>query len=219
MKTSSHDFWLTKFFSDSINYEKSTLQAHGSLEGVWSKSNFGSDRFLDPTDKVAQTELEVRREYGTPLTFSNGRTGRQYHFILRLDTILSTLSRPLPKDATLEITLHRAPAKTSLISLTLDSEGNGTDNGSLKNKLDYSLPLHNPILKCHYYESDYYNNKLMNRKISKVPYPFIEKSTRVSVLASGQDSFRYKISDGKFLSIHQLYQLNKYIKVRSLYLL
>ena len=196
MKTSSHDFWLTKFFSDSINYEKSTLKTHGSLEGIWSKSNFGSDRFLDTTDKVAQAELEVRKAYGKPVTLSNSRSGRQYHFILRLDTILSTMSRPLPKDASLEITLHRAPAKTSLISLDID-QATGVDNGFLKTKLNDSLTLHNPILKCHYFESDYYDTKLLNRKISKVPYPFIEKSTRVCVLSNGQDSFRYKISDGK----------------------
>lgn len=196
-----YNYFLPQFFDDCINFDRQSLATQGSLEGIWSKLPYGSDSL--PGSK----ELDLRVLDAQPIDDEPNKY--RWTFIMRLNTILSTMHRPLPKDCIVDITLGRLAAKFSIITLETDLSS-GKDTGRLKELHDKPLALIDPILKCNFYESSHYDHRLLPRKISKVPYPFVSKEFYEKDLDTGYTEFRDTISNGQFILLTKWANYNTY---------
>ena len=114
-----------------------------------------------------------------------------------LNLVLARAPRPLPKDVTINISLTRAAARKSLITLKLNEAGN--DAGSLDGSVP--LPLINPTFRAKFFESAYYDRKLTPQRICRISYPYTERTVFRETLPTGQDNFKVKVSDGEFFVV------------------
>ena len=193
-----------------MNLPSGILDNIGMLEGYYS-SHSQSARTLynhtaNLTDAEKQTlpavgevrdhhpEVQLRRKGAHKETVMLDGTSREcyrYTFICKLNSPFAKTKHPLPREAPLCITFHRAPTEKSLISLKL--------NEHHKNTAAYPFPaikLINPELCLSMAQSEYYDRKYTPHKLERISFPFSEITIRRDTLVAGQSDFKLKLSDG-----------------------
>ena len=209
-KSSENDNIISAFMLNRMNIPNGLLDNIGMLEGYYSSNSqsartlYNYDDGLTDAEKTAlpavgevrdhHPEVELRRKGAHKETVTLDGESREcyrYAFICKLNSPFAKTKHPLPREAPLCITFHRAPAAKSLISLKL--------NGSHKNVASYPYPtikLINPELCLSMAQSEYYDRKFTPHKLDKISFPFSEITIRRDTLVAGQADFKLKLSDG-----------------------
>ena len=193
-----------------MNLPNGVLDNIGILEGYYSEHSQSARTFYDYDDNLSDSEVaalpaidqvrahhpevQLRRKGASKETVMLGGHSREcyrYTFICKLNSPFAKTKHPLPREAPICITFHRAPAEKALMSLKL--------NGHHKNTASYPFPtikLINPELCLSMAQSDYYDRKYTPHKLEKLSFPFSEITIRRDTLVAGQSDFKLKLSDG-----------------------
>ena len=178
------------------------LEKTGNLDGVWSNLAISSTGLYNhhlPQSPAAvgsirrhHEEVKIRERGSTEHTI-DGKKYRRYYFIHKLEFPLAERNNPLPKDCTIKLVFYRAPVSKYLLSVKLDA--NNDDIGGLLPS--HVLPLINPTLQLKYVQSDKFDKKYANHRISAVKFPFLSKTIRREVLQAGIANFKIPIAQGR----------------------
>lgn len=202
VKSSENDHSLSTFFSTRTNMDHIYQGQTGNLDGVWSKQALSSTSLYNrllPESPAAVGSIRRHhpetqaREIGSELIRIENQNFRRYCFIHKLEFPLAERENPLPKDCTIKLVFYRAPVSKSLLSVKLD--GSNLDTGGLAQ--NYVLPLINPVLQIKYAQSDKFDKKYANHRISSVKFPFLSKTIRREVLQTGIANFKIPIAQGR----------------------
>lgn len=209
-KSSENDNIISSYMLNRMNLPNGILDNIGILEGYYSAQSqsartlYDYDENLSDAEKSAlpavnqvrehHPEVQMRRKGSSKETVmldGESRSCYRYSFICKLNSPFAKTKHPLPREAPICITFHRAPAEKALISLKLD--------GSHRNTAKYpfhSIKLINPELCLSMAQSEYYDRKYTPHKLEKLSFPFSEITIRRDTLVAGQSDFKLKLSDG-----------------------
>ena len=195
-KSSDSDYPLTHFFLTRMNWNEDSLRSTGPLEGYWENKNFDASHY----EAVKRDNLiipnpnsESRRNEAQRLEI-DGAIYYRYHFIVSLNTGIAMTPQPLPKQVPIKITFYRADASKSLLSTLLE------DNGDpIAVNPDRVVKLINPTLHASFLQSEHYDRKYANHRISRVNFPFLDSTIHRELLFNGVDQFKIKVTEGKFV--------------------
>ena len=192
-KSSDSDYALTNYFLTRMNWDELSLQTTGSLEGYFDNENYDSSHFklrniADGTNKAVNPYTEKRRDQAEKIS-KNGKVFYRYYFVTKINSGLALSSQPLPKNIPIKLSFIRADAKKSLLSVKSDK----TDPMS-----DRVLDLINPTLHASFVQSEHYDRKYANHRISRVNFPFLDCKIHRELLLNGVDQFKVKIAEGEF---------------------
>ena len=194
-KSSDNDYALTNYFLTRMNWDEIALQTSGSLEGYFENKNHDSSHFKsiqigneENTRPVPSKYVDERRKYAEKIQHG-GNTFFRYYFVTKLNIGLALSPQPLPKNVPVKLTFFRADASKSLLSTLV--------NQTEPPITDRVLNLINPTLHTTYIQSEHYDRKYANHRISRVNFPFLETKIHRELLLNGVDQFKIKITEGK----------------------
>ena len=194
-KSSDSDYSLTHYFLTRMNWNEDTLKSTGSLEGYWENSNWDASHFesaIRDNILIPNPHCDIRRKEALKIVL-DGETYLRYHFVVSINTGIAMSPQPLPKQVPIKITFYRADASKSLLSTVIE------DNGEPKAiNSDRVLKLINPILHASFLQSEHYDRKYANHRISRVSFPFLDSTVHRELLFNGVDQFKIKITEGNF---------------------
>ena len=193
-KSSDSDYSLTHFFLTRMNWNEDTLKAMGPLEGYWENSNWDASHFesvVRNDEIIPNPNCDLRRTEARKIEME-GKTYYRYHFIVSLNTGIAMSPQPLPKQVPIKITFYRADASKSLLSTLIDDHGEPKAVNA-----DRVIRLINPTLHASFLQSEHYDRKYANHRISRVSFPFLDSTIHRELLFNGVDQFKIKVTEGK----------------------
>ena len=192
-KSTDLDYILTDFFTSKLNYTSEHIATIGSLQGIWGINNMNA---VDLEAQRNKYEIGKRQAHGETHTI-DGKHYLRYYFIIRLNSGVIE-NHPLPKDLPIKLTLYRADAERSLISVSL-SEDKSQSNANYE--LDRSIKLINPVLELVNTQSDELDKKYAQHRLPSLALPFLDKQIRREILFDGIDNFQINIKNGKLFIV------------------
>ena len=198
-KSTDLDYILTDFFTSKLNYTKEHIATIGSLQGIWGISNMDA---IDLDIQQNKYEIGKRRNFGEAHTI-DGKHYLRYYFIIRLNSGVIE-NHPLPKDLPIKLTLFRADAERSLMSVSLNQDQSAS-NASYD--LDRSIKLINPVLELVNTQSDELDKKYAQHRLPSLSLPFLDKQIRREILFDGIDNFQINIKNGWYFIARYQYQV------------
>ena len=215
-KSSDNDYALTNYFLTRMNWDEISLKTNGSLDGYWGNENYDASHFTvkniasgSPTP--INPYVDERRDEAEKV-IKSGKIFYRYYFVTRINSGLALSPQPLPKNVPIKLTFVRADAKKSLLSILPDRI---SDDKIFNSRV---LELINPTLHASFQQSEHYDRKYANHRISRVTFPFLDFKIHRELLLNGVDQFKVKIAEGNFSLLKllritlQLYiNLNQYI--------
>ena len=194
-KSSDNDYALTNYFFTRMNWDELTLKNSGSLEGYWDNENYDASHFTvqriaNGSPKPQNPNTEKRRVEAEKIVKS-GKQFLRYYFVTKINSGLAMSPQPLPKNVPVKLTFVRADAKKSLLSIL--SNGDKSYDSRV-------LDLINPTLHASFIQSEHYDRKYANHRISRVSFPFLDFKIHRELLLNGVDQFKIKISEGNYMS-------------------
>ena len=193
-----------------MNLPNGILDHIGMLEGYYSASSQSARTLYDYVENLTDDEraalpavnqvrdhhpeVQLRRKGSSKETVMLDGVSREcyrYSFICKLNSPFAKTKHPLPREAPICITFHRAPANKALISLKLDGQHRNSANYPF-----HSIKLINPELCLSMAQSEYYDRKYTPHKLERLSFPFSEITIRRDTLVAGQSDFKLKLSDG-----------------------
>lgn len=192
-KSTDLDYILTDFFTSKLNYTSEHIATIGSLQGIWGINNMNA---VDLDAQRNKYEIGKRQAHGETHTI-DGKHYLRYYFIIRLNSGVIE-NHPLPKDLPIKLTLYRADAERSLISVSL-SEDKSQSNANYD--LDRSIKLINPVLELVNTQSDELDKKYAQHRLPSLALPFLDKQIRREILFDGIDNFQINIKNGKLFIV------------------
>lgn len=192
-KSTDLDYILTDFFTSKLNYTSEHIATIGSLQGIWGINNMNA---VDLDAQRNKYEIGKRQAHGETHTI-DGKHYLRYYFIIRLNSGVIE-NHPLPKDLPIKLTLYRADAERSLISVSL-SENKSQSNANYE--LDRSIKLINPVLELVNTQSDELDKKYAQHRLPSLALPFLDKQIRREILFDGIDNFQINIKNGKLFIV------------------
>lgn len=192
-KSTDLDYILTDFFTSKLNYTSEHIATIGSLQGIWGINNMNA---VDLDAQRNKYEIGKRQAHGETHTI-DGKHYLRYYFIIRLNSGVIE-NHPLPKDLPIKLTLYRADAERSLISVSL-SEDKSQSNANYE--LDRSIKLINPVLELVNTQSDELDKKYAQHRLPSLALPFLDKQIRREILFDGIDNFQINIKNGKLFIV------------------
>lgn len=190
-KSTDLDYILTDYFTSKLNYTSNHIATIGSLQGIWGVHNMNA---IDLKNQADEYEIKKRQAYGESHTI-DGNIYLRYYFIIRLNSGVIE-NHPLPKDLPIKLTLYRADAERSLISVSLNAAKNQSE---ATYNLDRSIKLINPVLELVNTQSDELDKKYAQHRLPSLALPFLDKQIRREILFDGIDNFQINIKNGKYL--------------------
>ena len=208
-KSSDNDYALTNYFLTRMNWDEINLKTSGSLEGYWDNQNYDASHFTakefasSPT--VQNPNADKRRDEAEKIVKS-GKIYYRYYFVTKINSGLALSPQPLPKDVPVKLAFIRADATKSVLS-TLSDKNNSKPYDSRV------LDIINPTLHASFVQSEHYDRKYANHRISRVSFPYLDFKIHRELLLDGVDQFKIKIAEGKFKLINLfIYGLKFYMK-------
>ena len=192
-KSTDLDYILTDFFTSKLNYTSEHIATIGSLQGIWGINNMNA---VDLDAQRNKYEIGKRQAHGETHNI-DGKHYLRYYFIIRLNSGVIE-NHPLPKDLPIKLTLYRADAERSLISVSL-SEDKSQSNANYE--LDRSIKLINPVLELVNTQSDELDKKYAQHRLPSLALPFLDKQIRREILFDGIDNFQINIKNGKLFIV------------------
>ena len=200
-KSSDNDYALTNYFLTRMNWDEISLKTTGSLEGYWDNQNFDATHFTEEavaggqnSPKPENPNADKRRLEAEEIVKS-GKKYFRYYLVTKINNGLAMSPQPLPKNVPLKLTFVRANAKKSLLT-TLGSKSN-------KDPFDSRvLDIVNPTLHASFIQSEHYDRKYANHRVSRVTFPFLDYKIHRELLTNGVDQFKIKVAEGNFRLAH-----------------
>ena len=192
-KSTDLDYILTDFFTSKLNYTSEHIATIGSLQGIWGINNMNA---LDLDTQRNKYEIGKRQAHGEAQTI-DGKHYLRYYFIIRLNSGVIE-NHPLPKDLPIKLTLYRADAERSLISVSLSDD---KSQSTASYDLDRSIKLINPVLELVNTQSDELDKKYAQHRLPNLALPFLDKQIRREILFDGIDNFQINIKNGKLFIV------------------
>ena len=192
-----------------INLPDGALSKLGVLEGYFSSHSQSARTLYStadlPADEIAkQPAVGEVREHHPEVTLRRKGAHKEnatldgksiecfrYQFICKLNLPYAKTKHPLPRNAPISITFHRAPSEKALMSLKLNEQHKNTATYPFS-----TIKLINPTLCLSMAHSEYYDRKYVPHKLERIFFPFSEMSIRRDTLVAGQSDFKLKLSDG-----------------------
>ena len=193
-KSSDNDYALTNYFFTRMNWDEISLKTNGSLEGYWSNENYDASHFTQ--QKVSNSSLRPENPFADERRLEaeeiekSGKKYFRYYFVTKINCGLAMSPQPLPKNVPIKLTFVRADAAKSLLS-TLSSNSEPFNSRVIE--------LINPTLHASFIQSEHYDRKYANHRISRVSFPFLDYKIHRELLLNGVDQFKIKIAEGKYL--------------------
>lgn len=187
-KSTDLDYILTDFFTSKLNYTSEHIATIGSLQGIWGINNMNA---LDLDSQRNKYEIGKRQAHGEAQTI-DGKHYLRYYFIIRLNSGVIE-NHPLPKDLPIKLTLYRADAERSLISVSLSDD---KSQSKASYDFDRSIKLINPVLELVNTQSDELDKKYSQHRLPSLALPFLDKQIRREILFDGIDNFQINIKNG-----------------------
>ena len=193
-RSSDNDYALTNYFLTRMNWDETSLKTSGSLEGYWDNLNYDSGHFT--LENIANEELseqptnpftDERRKQAEKIEKS-GKIFFRYYFVTKINAGLALSPQPLPKNVPIKLTFVRADASKSVLSVMADNKDPISER---------VLDLINPTLYTSFIQSEHYDRKYANHRISRVTFPFLDYKIHRELLLNGVDQFKLKIAEGK----------------------
>ena len=195
-KSSDNDYSLTNYFMTRMNWDEATLRTTGSLEGYWENKSFDASHFQlfkDSSGLLVENSNTLKRRQEAEKIIIDDKIFYRYHFIVRINSGIAMTPQPLPKNVPIKLTFFRADAEKSLLAADMDSSGDPLSKYSSR-----VVKLINPLLHASFVQSEHYDRKYANHRISRVNFPFLDFQIHRELLLNGVDQFKLKICDGKF---------------------
>ena len=214
-KSSDNDYALTNYFLTRMNWDEISLKTTGSLEGYWDNENFDASHFTkqhlanesNRTPKPENPFVDKRRIEAEEITKS-GKKYFRYYFVTKINTGLAMSPQPLPKNVPVKLTFVRADATKSLLStLAHNSKTEPYDSRVLS--------IINPTLHACFIQSDHYDRKYANHRISRVTFPFLDYKIHRELLLNGVDQFKIKIAEGKYIFLNLIKWFFNIFKIQN----
>ena len=194
-RSSDNDYALTNYFMTRMNWDEATLRTTGSLEGYWENRGYDASHFELTREngvlKESNASLDRRRE--AERIKIDDKIFYRYHFIVRINSGLAMTPQPLPKNVPIKLKFFRADAEKSLLAAELDNSGEPLSKYNSR-----VIKLINPLLHASFIQSEHYDRKYANHRISRVQFPFLDFQIHRELLLNGVDQFKIKICDGKY---------------------
>ena len=186
---------LTNYFLTRMNWDEASLKTTGSLEGYWENENYDASHFTlqniaNGSPKPENPNIEKRRTEAEKIVKS-GKKYLRYYVVTKINNGLAMSPQPLPKNVPLKLTFVRANAKKSLLSILPSKNVDESFDSRV-------LDIVNPTLHASFIQSDHYDRKYANHRISRVTFPFLDFKIHRELLTNGVDQFKIKIAEGKF---------------------
>ena len=191
-KSSDNDYFLTNYFLTRMNWDEITLKNNGSLEGYWSNENYDASHFTQQVvgnGQKAENPYTEKRRIEAEKIKKSGKEYYRYYFVTRINCGLAMSPQPLPKNVPVKLTFVRADAKKSLLT-TLSK------TSSLQPFDDRVISLINPTLHASFVQSEHYDRKYANHRISRCSFPFLDFKIHRELLMNGVDNYKIKIAEG-----------------------
>ena len=192
-KSSDNDYALTNYFLTRMNWDEISLKTSGSLEGYWNNENYDASHFTAkhfPNSPTVQNPNADKRRDEAEKIVKSGKTFYRYYFVTKINSGLALSPQPLPKDVPVKLSFMRADATKSTLS-TLN-------NNSKDKPYEFRvLDIINPTLHASFVQSEHYDRKYANHRISRVTFPYLDFKIHRELLLDGVDQFKIKITEGK----------------------
>ena len=193
-KSSDNDYALTNYFLTRMNWDENSLKTTGSLEGYWDNENYDAAHFtlknISGNSPRPENPFSEQRHELAEKVKKDGKNYFRYYFVTKINTGLALSPQPLPKNVPIKLTFVRADAKKSLLSTNSDNKDPMSER---------VLELMNPTLHASFLQSEHYDRKYANHRISRVSFPFLDCKIHRELLLNGVDQFKLKIAEGKNL--------------------
>ena len=191
-RSSDSDYCLTNYFLTRMNWDEISLKTTGSLEGYWNNENYDRSRFTlqkisDRNNKPTNPYTDALRDEAEKIE-KNGKVYFRYYFVTKINSGLALSPQPLPKNVPIKLSFIRADANKSLLSTKSD------DSSPMEDRV---LDLIDPTLHASFIQSEHYDRKYANHRISRVSFPFLDCKIHRELLMNGVDQFKVKITEGK----------------------
>ena len=176
-----------------MNNDETQLRKTASLEGYWTSNNSSTKTLQEedpiPTETLA-SEITVRRSNSVTVKVDN-KVYQRYFFIAKIHTGIAQNSRPIPKNNMVNLTFNRADAEKALVCVALDADDKGI--GEYPHK---TIKIVNPVLEACFVNSEYYDRKYADHRISRVNFPFTDTVIRRELLNEGVADHNINLSEG-----------------------
>ena len=200
-KCSDSDYALTKVILDRTNFSEDILQSTGNLRTYFGPVS-NDARFFKATGiqrngqgeiikAVENTNAAKRREIG--MNIPGNTTHKRYYLTMRLNHGFINCGRPISKEIPIRIRLYRAPAEKALLGCYPKTNVADPEYEPYPTR---TIQIEQPILKCQYIKSEYYDKKFERRNIPRYHYDYEDYSIHHHLLTNGLESFHVPIADG-----------------------